>query len=107
MRRSTSNFLTPLRRLMTGELRITAASRLPIQRNETERTCTKLGTPVHSIRSGMTNVQTTETKTKPLNRHCNATVDLPEPLAPIKIAPRELLPTQAPSFCFFFFFCVV
>jgi hypothetical protein len=95
-RKSISYFLAPLRRRITGDARIAAASAgRPTQRSESARVCKKLATPVARMVWGATNTLSSDRNSKPSSKHWSATVDFPAPLGPIIRTPRPPIPTQA------------
>ena len=65
------------------------------QCSESAVTCRKLARPVARMLRGCTKTLSSETISKPCNRQCNVTVDLPAPLGPINRIPRPRRLTQA------------
>lgn len=95
-RKSISYFLAPLRRRISGDPRMAAASGdRPSQRSESARVCKKLEMPVARMVRGDTNTLSSDRNLNPSNKQWRATVDFPAPLGPIKRTPRSPIPTQA------------
>jgi hypothetical protein len=95
-RKSISYFLAPLRRRITGDARMAAASAVrPSKRSESVPGCKKFAMPVARMVPGATNTLSSDRNSKPSSKQWRATVDFPAPLGPINRTPRPPIPTQA------------